>query len=251
METSGRGDSRFFPGRADHSGLFFILFLLLTLIRVEAASARQVPVIILDPGHGGKDAGVVGPAGLPEKEVTLDLAFRVKQRIDRRLGFPVFLTRTSDVFLSLTARASFADSHGGTVFVGIHVGGFPDPELEGFGVYRSEPFNNPVPKRGSSLPLWYGQHRAHLGRSEFLADTMHQEFVKRFGNEHDLGVHPLSLFLLRGIDMPAVVLEPFVLTHPESERRFQSERMREEISEAIFQGIRRFIETEWKGAVHE
>ena len=89
-------------------------------VEVAVAPARSLPVIVLDPGHGGVETGAVGPGGLQEKDVTLDLARRVKSLLDRQ-GFTVVLTRDDDRILPLDDRTAIANQNRAELFLSIHL----------------------------------------------------------------------------------------------------------------------------------
>ncbi len=227
------------------SSLFILAFTLIAILLPGGwASSGQDVVVVLDPGHGGQDPGVVGAGGLIEKEVSLDLAERVKERIDRRLGYRTFLTRNRDETLSLKERAARANNYRGTLYVSIHLGGFPDPSFQGFGLFYFDPTLKDLllkEKPANSAPLWDVQQFPHADASRRLADLLHQQFIQHFPSQNDLGVHPLPLFPFGALDMPAVLIEPVTLTHPVQEDLLQEEKFREEIAETIFQGVQLFV----------
>lgn len=246
MQSLKQGSTLAFP-------LLALLFLF-TLLASALEAPGQSVVIVLDPGHGGQDVGVVGPGGLTEKEVCLDLAKRVKQRIAKHLGYQTFLTRSQDEKVSLTERASLANNYQGTLYVSIHLAGFPDQSISGFSFFNHDASHLealPGEERGHSLPFWDAQQRLHGDDSRRLTDTFHQLFLQRFPSQRDLGWHTLPLYPFGAFNMPAVLIEPAVLTNPVQEDLLQKEGFREEISEAIFQGIRLFVKPDASGGTDE
>jgi N-acetylmuramoyl-L-alanine amidase len=222
----------------------FILTLITILFLGEWVVFGQDVVIVLDAGHGGQDPGVVGVGGLTEKEVSLDLAGRVKERIDRHLGYRTFLTRSRDETLSLKERASLANNYRGTVYVSIHLAGFPDPSLQGFGVFYYDPFPKSLILREEpekSAAMWNAQQLPHTDSSRRLAELLHHQFLQFFPSQIDLGVRPLPIYPFGALDMPAVLIEPVAITHPVQEDLLQEEEFRENIAEAIFQGVQLFV----------
>jgi len=235
-------------------------FLLLVLIWMTMfppegyTLSEQDLVIVIDAGHGGQDTGVVGPGGLTEKEVCLDLAGKVKSLIDKGLGYRTFLTRSRDEALTLTERASLADNNRGTLYVSIHLSGFPDQTTQGFGLFyidqaylRASSEDHPE----SKLSLWDRQQAPYIKESRRLADTLHQVWIQRFSGQIDLGVHAVPVYPFAALDMPAVLIEPAALTNPVQEGMLSKEDFREEIANAIYEGIRLFVKQAGSGAGHE
>jgi N-acetylmuramoyl-L-alanine amidase len=221
-----------------------LLSLVLILVPSEWALSREDVVIILDPGHGGADPGVVGPGGGAEKDVCLELARRIKTRIDKHMGYRTFLTRTGGESLSLSERAGLANNLHGTLFLSIHLAGFPDPAFRGYGIYLYEaPGAESVPVKDSPnrLPLWGVQQESHAGESRRLAGILQGQFLGQFPSEKDLGLQPLPIYPLGALDMPAVLIEPAVLTNPDQEDMLKNEASLDQISQAIFQGIYAYL----------
>ena len=81
----------------------------------------KIKTIIIDPGHGGKDPGAVGPGGIYEKDLTLDIALKLKRLLEHDGNFNVLLTRENDIFIPLEERTAFANRHNGDLFISIHV----------------------------------------------------------------------------------------------------------------------------------
>ena len=80
----------------------------------------KVGRVVIDPGHGGKDTGSIGPTGLLEKDLVLDVALRLKKLLEERLGTDVMLTRSGDEFVPLEERTAIANQHGADLFISIH-----------------------------------------------------------------------------------------------------------------------------------
>src|SRR5207244_7186271 len=89
------------------------------ITEAERLARLDIQTIVLDPGHGGKDPGARGPGGLTEKEVVLDVARRLRDLLQDRLGKKVLMTRDKDAFVELDDRAKFANGHKADLFVSI------------------------------------------------------------------------------------------------------------------------------------
>jgi N-acetylmuramoyl-L-alanine amidase len=209
---------------------------------VQAAAVEET-VIYLDPGHGGDDTGIVGGGGLTEKAICLDLAQRLKEKIDQRLGHRTYLTRKEDVKLSLDERAALANNHRGSLFISIHLAGFPDPRYQGVGVFFPAKIPHEVASGQEPLPDWDALQEAHREHSEALAGMLHRALIRRFPHVGDLGMHPLPLYPLAALNMPAVLVEPAVLSSAAEEEKLGSDAVLDALAEAIFEGIDLFLKS--------
>ncbi|MEO0867795.1 MAG: DUF3747 domain-containing protein [Cyanobacteria bacterium J06642_11] len=176
---------------------------------------RGEVLIMLDPGHGGRDPGAVGN-GLQEKEINLFISRRVKSTLEQR-GYRVAMTRNSDVELDLQPRVNIAERANATVFVSIHANAISlsRPEVNGLETYY---FSS--------------------GRS--LAQSI-QNSILRVTNLRDRGVRQARFYVLRNTSMPAVLVETGFITGREDSNRFKSTAAREQIADAIAQGIIDYI----------
>ena len=93
-----------------------------------AAAASHGPVVVLDPGHGGIDTGTKGPNGEQEKDIVLDFALRLRDRIEKSGKYRVAMTRSDDTFIALADRVRFARNAGAALFVSIHADALPHGE---------------------------------------------------------------------------------------------------------------------------
>lgn len=101
--------------------------------------ARRPKVVVIDPGHGGEDSGTVGNGKLREKDVVLDISKKLKAELEKRGGYKVYLTRTSDYFISLRKRKTFADKHDGDIFISIHANSAPNKKADGSEIFYVSP----------------------------------------------------------------------------------------------------------------
>ncbi len=172
---------------------------------------RGEVLVLLDPGHGGRDPGAVGN-GLQEKEINLFISRRVQRTLEQR-GYRVALTRNSDFELDLQPRVDIAERANATVFVSIHSNAISlsRPDVNGLETY------------------YYSS-----GRN--LARAIHSS-VLRSTDLRDRGVRQARFYVLRNTSMPAVLVETGFITGREDSARFRSNAAREQIADAIAQGI--------------
>jgi N-acetylmuramoyl-L-alanine amidase len=233
---------------------------------VEAAPGRDrretatpLRVMVLDAGHGGHDTGAVGPGGLQEKDLVLDVTRRVARLVEDKLNVKVLLSRDGDHFVTLRDRTSFANKERADVFVSIHANAHREVASAGVETYflsseatdstarQVAALENSVvqfektPARGNRLDavkaiLWdLAQSEFQLESSrlaEVVQDSMTQSL--RIPNR---GVKQAGFYVLGGAAMPAVLIEIGFVTNPKEEKRLKESKYRDEIARAIWAGV--------------
>jgi N-acetylmuramoyl-L-alanine amidase len=216
-------------------------------------------VLVLDAGHGGHDSGAVGPAGLQEKDLVLDVTRRVARLAEDKLNVKVLLSRDGDYFVPLRDRTSFANKERADLFVSIHANAhrevasagvetyFLSSEATDSGARQVAALENSVvqlektPARSSRFDavkaiLWdLAQSEFQLESSrlaEVVQDSMTQSL--RIPNR---GVKQAGFYVLGGAAMPAVLIEIGFVTNPKEEKRLKDSKYRDEIARAIYAGL--------------
>lgn len=170
---------------------------------------RDVRVIAIDAGHGGSDTGIISPSGVPEKEITLAIALRLKDLLESD-GIQVHLTREEDRFLASQERTESANGAAADVFLSIQGNGWFDSGMHGYSVGM-------LPDRlgkasGGELPEWGVRSRVMARRTEFLGEvileTMEGSLIAR-----NRGTKRANYAVLEGATMPAVMVECGFLTN--------------------------------------
>jgi len=238
----------------------------------QAATTRRL--IVLDPGHGGKDPGAQAQHGEWEKDIVLDLAGRVAERLRRRLGVDVLMTRSDDRFVALCDRREMAARWGGDLFVSIHANASVNVAASGIETYYhsgSSPLRHRDGDRATRR-LVREENAGHAGGrgvrvrpsramrqdlpasvqadSKRLASDIQAELVRNLGMRYeavrDLGVKDGRFFVLEDIEVPSVLVEAAFLTHRGEGLRIRSSVYREQVAEGIFRGIQRYLVGEAK-----
>jgi N-acetylmuramoyl-L-alanine amidase len=198
--------------------------------------ARTNRVLVIDPGHGGKNTGTESVFGnANEKEFTLDWARRLARLLTTN-GWQVFLTRTNDGEVSLSNRVAFAEQHRADLFISLHFNSSaPDHEQSGLETYCLTPVGMPSTlKRGyeDDASLTYANNS--FDAENFLfALRLHYSLVKATG-EVDRGVRRARfLGVLRGQNRPAVLIEGGYLSNPREARRIADPVFREKLAETL------------------
>ena len=215
--------------------------------------------IVLDPGHGGADSGARTPSGLWEKEVTLDVAHRLRALL-QEASFEVAMTRDQDETVSLRQRALIANTERGDLFVSIHVNSFPTREHRGVETYYLGPTDDPRVERiarvenltsGYSLAdfrrLLEGVYtHVRQGESKKFAGEVHRQLVTLLSKANpaikDDGVKTAPFLVLVATEMPGVLAEVSCLSNKEEAQLLADPGYRQQIARALFAGIRAYAD---------
>jgi N-acetylmuramoyl-L-alanine amidase len=230
---------------------------------VEAAPVPipGVLTVVLDPGHGGHDTGAIGPTGLMEKDVVLDLALRLRRLIQDRLGLRVILTREEDVFIPLPERTAIANRAKADFFISLHVNGSTRRGAVGFETFyfSREPSDNDARASAQRENLTIeGDAITGKDQASLLKMTLADMAVTRDMKEsselaefalssldkilrvENRGVKSGPFYVLATAAMPAVLVESAFITNPKEERKLQQERYRQRIARALFEAIAKY-----------
>ncbi|MBI2021920.1 N-acetylmuramoyl-L-alanine amidase [Candidatus Daviesbacteria bacterium] len=168
--------------------LTFLSLLFFTSLTFAQTNPLTSKVIVLDPGHGGSDYGSIECPGLPEKDATLQIAFKLKELLQND-GAVVYLTRETDATLSNEDRYTFANSHNGNALISIHLNGSTNHDKNG------------------TLGL-YGK----LNKDKAFTQTVHTRLASELGVP-DLGVTNFASGVLLKSDMPATIQETVFISN--------------------------------------
>jgi len=222
--------------------------------------------VIIDPGHGGRDEGAVGPTGLKEKDVALDIALRLAKLLREELGMQVVLTRTEDVFVPLQERARIAVNGGGQLFISLHCNSSKNPKVVGIETYflseaKTEDAREVARRENASLRfeevipslkednfplkdiLTDMLSDQFLKESQKLAACVQEELVRGLGLE-DRGVKQAGFYVMLGTGaaMPSVLVELGFISNRGEERLLKTSAFRRRAALALFRAIRNFKE---------
>jgi N-acetylmuramoyl-L-alanine amidase len=254
--------------RTSRTGTWAYIVLLLGLIVLSGAvpaalpgSAQALPqqglrTIVIDPGHGGSEIGATGPNGLTEKEITLDIARRLRDLIRERLGLQVHLTRESDYDVALENRTEKANNLKADVFISIHANSYRGRGVRGSETYfLSDKATDDDARRvaalendalglestapgdtGLQLLLWDMAQTMHLRESSVLAETIQGE-LNRLAGTGNRGIKQAPFRVLRGADMPAVLVEVGFLSNPDEASSLADPRYRQRLATALFNSL--------------
>jgi N-acetylmuramoyl-L-alanine amidase len=222
---------------------------------------RDIVRVAIDAGHGGIDKGKVGPTGLMEKEVNLDIAMRLRDLLVSDYGMEVVMTRTDDILVPLMRRAEIANSERADIFVSLHCNGWFHPDAGGYETFflsqaKTEEATRLAMEENASMQfegagvspeelddlgfmLWDMVQNEFVTESSELAELIQRELgeVVEIRNR---GVKQAGLIVLKGCRMPAVLVETAFLSNPGEERLLADKRFREEVARGIAEAISRY-----------
>src|SRR5881397_2618916 len=203
-----------------------------------SAASKPFAVVVLDPGHGGRDSGAMC-GGMLEKDLTLD----VTRRIDRLLnseGIAALMTRVGDTYVSLADRAAFANRIRNCIFVSIHFNEDNKPISTGVETYYASHQIATASSVASWLPfLWRPLSESPNSESQRLAGFIQEALVART-RAINRGTQPGQFFVIANVTSPAVLIEGGFLTNKEDISKLVSEDYRDQIAAAVADGILRY-----------
>jgi N-acetylmuramoyl-L-alanine amidase len=184
-------------------------------------SSPRVPkgrvLVIVDPGHGGKDPGAIGLGGLREKDVILPIAQQVASLLEQQ-GIQAVMTRTSDYFVDLAPRATMAERANADLFVSIHANAI-----------------------GPSRPDVSGLETYYYSSGQRLAQTIHSSILQNL-DVKDRGIRRARFYVLRKTSMPSVLVEVGFVTGREDAAKLSNPAYRSQMAQAIARGILQYIQ---------
>jgi N-acetylmuramoyl-L-alanine amidase len=217
--------------------------------------------IVIDAGHGGHDYGTIGPSGLAEKELVLDLAMRLGRLVEERLGLQIGYTRTEDVFVPLEARTALANEQKADLFVSLHANSSRSSRIAGVETYYLNLTNSRDALDVAARENASSQKSVHdlrdlitkITRSEKMEESkdlaeriqasLHAFCARYHKGVRDRGVKSAPFVVLIGADMPSVLAEVAFLSNPREEALLKRPHHRQKLAEALFAGVSRWVES--------
>lgn len=235
-----------------------------TALRSPASLAAQLGLkvrrVVVDPGHGGRDTGAIGPHRLREKDLALAIARKLARRL-KALGLQVVMTRDRDVFVPLSERTRIANEAHADLFVSIHCNAARRRKLSGVETWtlnvsadryaaRLAAFENAEADRSVSdlrMILADLATKANASDARDLAQSVQSSLVRtlrsRVGSIRDHGVKQALFYVLLGTHMPSILVETGFISNPSEEVRLRSARFQEGTADAIARGVREYVDS--------
>jgi len=236
--------------------------------RDEAAASPKgktdrLVIVALDPGHGGEDSGAVGPGGTREKDVVLQIAHRLRDRINQQANMRAYLTRDTDFFVPLHVRVQKARRVQADLFISIHADAFFTARPQGASVFAlsekgaSSSAARWIADKENSADLVGGINvkakdaqvqkalldmstTAQINDSLKLGSAMLGE-IGNVGKLHKPRVEQAGFAVLKAPDIPSVLVETAFISNPDEEARLRSDDYQIQLADALMRGITRYF----------
>ncbi|HEV7766220.1 MAG TPA: N-acetylmuramoyl-L-alanine amidase, partial [Thermoanaerobaculia bacterium] len=222
------------------------------------SAPREAPgirTIVIDPGHGGREVGAVGPNGLLEKDITLTIAQKLAAALSSKVGARVVLTREDDSVVSLDQRTALANQYKADLFLSVHVNAAVVKDAKGSETYylsleasdelakkAAEAENvtsSPNPTADLNLILWDLAQNAYIEESSLFAQAI-QEEMNAATSVANRGVKQAPFKVLVGATMPAALVEIGFISNPDEEAKLQSEAFQTMMVDALTRAVQKY-----------
>jgi N-acetylmuramoyl-L-alanine amidase len=222
----------------------------------------KISRIVIDAGHGGHDTGTIGPTGLMEKDLCLDVALRLGKIIQQKLpGADVVYTRSDDTFIPLEERTRIANEAKADLFVSIHANSSPDHGARGVETYYLNLKGSPEAMEVAARENAVSDEGIHdledivkkiartekIDESKELAEDVQDSLSKRIQKTakpvRDRGVRKAPFVVLIGADMPSILTEISFLSNPSDEQLLKKPDHRQHIAEGVYQGVSAYLQS--------
>lgn len=226
---------------------------------------ERLIIVAIDAGHGGEDPGATGPNGTREKDVTLAIARKLKEKIDAAPNMRGVLTRDGDYFIPLHGRVAKARKLQADLFVSIHADAFTRPEARGSSVfalsergatsamarYLAKKENESDLIGGVRLDVkdpYLAKTLLDLSQTATINDSLKLGkavlgHLGEINTLHKPSVEQAGFAVLKSPDIPSILVETAFISNPEEERKLNDEEYQHKMAEAVFSGIRRYFES--------
>ena len=223
------------------------------------ALGLKIGKIVIDPGHGGYDAGTVGPNGLMEKDLVLDVSQRLGKLLETRLGAEVDYTRRDDTFIPLETRTAIANQDQADLFISVHANSSRDPDARGVETYYLNFTSSPEALDVAARENAVSENSIHQLQDlvkkialkekieesrEFASNvesSLHSGLSAKNPGLRDRGVKKAPFIVLIGANMPSILAEISFVSNPGDERRLQTSEYRQRIAESLYRGIAKYV----------
>ena len=231
-------------------------------LTLTQALGLKISRIAIDPGHGGFDTGAMGPHGLMEKNLCLDVALRLGKLIQQNIaGAQVIYTRTTDKFVSLEDRTAIANRANADLFVSIHANSSDSPEARGVETYYLSLLGSPESMRLAARENALAQSSLHdlpelvqmiarnakIAESKVLAQDIQSSLATRLElvsrGETNRGVKRAPFVVLTGANMPAVLSEISFISNASDESLLLESSQRQRVAESLYRGIAAYLDS--------
>jgi len=226
------------------------------------ALGLKISRIVVDAGHGGHDTGTIGPTGLMEKDLCLDVALRLGKIIQQKMpGAEIVYTRSDDTFIPLEERTNIANEAKADLFISIHANSSPDHDARGVETYYLNLKGSPEAMEVAARENAASEHGVHdlqdlvkqiartekIDESKEFAEDVQDALSKRMQKTSkpvkNRGVRKAPFVVLIGADMPSILTEISFLSNPSDESLLKKPEHRQRVAEGVFQGMSSYLQS--------
>ncbi len=228
-------------------------------VRLSSVFGVGVQNIVIDPGHGGKDPGAIGPMGTREKDIVLDIALRLRDMLRKHGKYNVVMTREGDTYLSLAKRVEFANAIGTDLFISIHINSLPQKHVDLIETYyygppsdkgtlrlaeqenrdsgiQTKDFAAMIKKIGNTFKE---QESVNLARA--IQQSLFYNIKKNNESIGNAGIKFAPFVVLLGVDAPSVLVEISCISDKHEEEKLNTTSYRSEVSSFLADGIFHYL----------
>ncbi|MDR2827399.1 MAG: N-acetylmuramoyl-L-alanine amidase [Candidatus Adiutrix intracellularis] len=217
----------------------------------------KIRTVVIDPGHGGKDAGA-SDHGRKEKDIVLKLAKKLAVRVEKRLGLIVYLTRNDDRFITLSRRTKIARENKGDLFISLHVNANTLASIQGLETYIlnfatdrlamavAARENASADKTVAELKdvLQIIAKNTKISESAAMAQVLHKAAVANLSQKYkirDLGVKEAPFYVLVGTDVPSILVETGFITNSQEAERLADDDYLDRLADGLVNGLETYV----------
>jgi N-acetylmuramoyl-L-alanine amidase len=225
------------------------------------ALGLKVNRIVIDAGHGGHDDGTIGPHGVLEKDVVLDVAMRLSKMVQEKMGAEVVLTRSDDTFIPLHERTAIANEHKADLFLSIHANSSPSREVAGTETFYLNFTSSPgaidvAARENAGSDKSVGElkdliqtitmnekiEESHTFAQE-IQTAIQSQAARANPAAHNRGVKKAPFVVLIGASMPSVLAEIGFLSNAKDESNLRKPEYRQKVAEALYKGLAQYAQS--------
>lgn len=228
----------------------------------DKVASKKDFLIVIDPGHGGKDPGALGRKGLKEKDITLKISKLLSKKLKNKTNANIHLTRRKDVFIPLPDRTAIANAKNADLFVSIHVNASPNRKATGVETYflgtAKDKKSIEVSARENAATVEEmddvlsfiladleitGNRNESITLANYVQKKMSKGLMKKYKEVTSNGVKSALFYVLLNSKMPSILVETSFISNPVSEKRMKTNKYLDDIAEGIAKGIVNYMES--------
>ena len=219
----------------------------------------KVGKVVIDPGHGGKDTGTIGPTGLKEKDLVLSVALKLRDLLEERLNTEVILTREDDRFIPLEERTAIANQEGADLFISVHANASRNRRASGIETYVLSFATSDAEREVASRENASSQRNIReledllkkIAMEDFnqesrdLAHAVQTELFSELSDERprqkNRGIKQAPFIVLIGSNMPSILTEIGFISNPDDEKYYRNADAQNQVAEALYKGLESYF----------